>query len=132
MRRILGFLKTYLVVSLIFGMVDLADNILTFLKFNDSWYAVAISIFFFLFFFFNILSLIIFRYHRVPRIAYVLPFYYLVSYVLFILIALSLTLLTVLPPWLVPATVVLGVITSLFEMGFSIYLLQKIDFAPAL
>ncbi|GEM_PF-6562063 len=126
------FLKTYLIISLFFGTIDLIDNFLTFLKISYPWYTLLLSIFFFLFFFFNIFFLIIFRQHRVLRIAYLLPIYYLISYAFFFVAALFLSQLEVLPSWLVPATIIFGVVTSIFEMGFSIYLLQKINFAPAL
>ena len=82
----------------------------------------------FVYFFFNIGSIAVFRYHRVERIAYVLPIYHLIAILFFISIGLILMSLGTVSEWVLGSLRVMGISTSLFEIVFSLYLLNRIGF----
>ncbi len=123
-----SFLKYYLFIALFFGILSFLDNILTILKLTNNSYINILTIVFFLFFFFNIMAIPLFHHYHAQRIAYVLPFYHIISYI--ILLALS-SILTVKAlilggGWIL--LIMIGTITSLFEIIFSLYLLKKFKF----
>ncbi len=129
MRPRTGFLKTYLYIAIFFGIIGLTDTILSvLLSFTSPVYTYLISAAVFLFFFFNLAAIIIFKYSQAERIAYVLPAYHLASYLFFFLVGLALLAVGQTPEWLRLLLIALGLIASLFEIGFSFYLLKKLDF----
>lgn len=129
MRPRTGFLKTYLYIALLFGIIGLADTLLSvLLSFTSLVYTYLISAAAFLFFFFNLAAIIIFKYSRAEKVAYVLPIYHLSSYLAFFMVGLVLLAVGQTPEWLRLLLIVIGLIASLFEIGFSFYLLKKLDF----
>ena len=121
-----GFAKTYFIIALIFGLLGLVDILLSFLHKEPVWYASTISILLFFFFFFNILAIALFHHHHMENIAFVLPVYHLVSYVIFLGIGLWLSTQETLLSWIDPTLLTVGVITSSFEILFSFYLLAHV------
>ncbi len=128
MERNLRFLHTYLYIVLFIGLVGLADALLTFLKITFPIYVKIVTLVLFLFFFINIFSIAVFRRHRLEKIVYIIPIYHITSYVLFLSLGLYLTILVIIPPWLSVALICLQIVSSIFELSFSIYLLKKFDF----
>ena len=126
----LGFLHFYLYCTLIIGLLGLTDALLTFLKITPLLYVRIVTLVLFLFVFFNILSIALFRRQNLERIVFVLPIYHIASYVLFLSLGLYLAFKTIIPLWLSFVLIGLQVVSSLFELGFSIYLLQKFDYSP--
>ena len=121
-----GFAKTYFIITILFGLLGLIDILLSFLGKEPVWYASTISILLFFFFFFNILAIAFFHHHHMEDIAFVLPVYHLVSYVLFVGIGLWLVTRETLPLWVDPTLTAVGVITSAFEILFSFYVLAHV------
>ena len=132
MKSGFGFLRVYLLSVVIIGLIGLADALLTFLKIAPALYVRIVSLLLFLFFFFNVFSLAAFRRHQLPKIVYVLPIYHLVSYIVFLSLALYLTIIAVIPSWLSYTLIGLQLISSLFELSFSIYLLTRSESYQAL
>ena len=125
MKSGLGFLRTYLYVIMIISLLGLTDAVLHFLKITPILYARIVPLVLFLFFFFNLFSIIIFRRRQLKRIVYLLPIYYLVSYIIFLSIGLGLSITGYTTTWLSFALIGIQAASSLFELGFSIYLLTK-------
>lgn len=125
MRQRYWFLKFYLIVALIFGFLSLSDNLLTTLKIDLNIYNLTLLIMGFFFFFFNIAAIPLFHHHHVERIAYVLPIYHIVTYLIFLGLGLYLALLENVDGWIWTSLLVIGFITSIFEMVFSAYLLKR-------
>ncbi|MDP3698931.1 MAG: hypothetical protein Q8R47_05060 [Nanoarchaeota archaeon] len=126
------FLRTYLYAVMSIALLGLTDAVLHFLKITPILYVKIVPLVLFLFFFFNIFSIAIFRRRQVRKIVYVLPFYHLLSYILFLSLGLYLTVTGFNPSWLGFALIGIQAASSLFELGFSMYLLMKSEFSPAL
>ncbi len=122
------FLRIYLVVALIYGFLGLSDNLSTIFNVGNNIYTQFLILVSFCFFFFNLIALAFFHYHRVEKLAYILPIYHLATYLLFLILGFILISIDQVPLWSWTALVVLGNITSLFEIFFSIFLLRRIDF----
>lgn len=124
------FLKVYLIIALIYGILGLIDGSFIFFNFTNNLFSLILAFLSFIFFFFNIISLIIFRHHYVPKLAYVLPIYHLITYCLFFGVGFYLFFkpdfydLTWIP------LMITGIVFSLLEIMFCIYLLKKTDFTP--
>lgn len=127
-----GFLRAYLIIALLMGFLGLLDNIFALVNVTPALYQDIVVTILFLFFFFNLYSIIIFRRHKVERIAYVLPIYHLLSYALFVSFGITVIFVAATPEWLATALIGLGFASSLFEIVFSAYLLTKLDFSPSL
>ncbi|MEK6968993.1 MAG: hypothetical protein AABW48_01045 [Nanoarchaeota archaeon] len=141
MKQKKKFLQVYLITALIFGFISLADNAFIFLSntFNSTFafldstnriYTLVLAILSFLFFFFNLTSLVVFKHQRVEKIAYVLPLYHLLNNVLFVGIGLILNILNTVSNAVWMGVIIAGIICSLFEIGFSSYLLKRFNSPP--
>lgn len=129
MKQKRWFLGLYLIIAVIFGFFGLVDNILAYFAIAPNYalyYSAAIAVFSFVFFFFNIFSIAVFRHHNVEKIAYVLPAYYLICYVMFFIISFTLAEITV--NWVTNTLMGASALTSLFEMGFGLYLLKRLRY----
>lgn len=124
-----GFLRVYLYSVVFIGLIGLADALLTFFAISPLLYVRIVSLLLFLFFFFNIFSLAVFRRHPLPKIVYVLPIYHIVSYIFFLSLGLYLVITGINPSWLSFALIGLQLVSSLFELSFSMYLLKKFDYS---
>ncbi|MEK6940242.1 MAG: hypothetical protein AABX31_05960 [Nanoarchaeota archaeon] len=120
-----GFLRKYLYIVIIIALIGISDAMLTFLKVSFPLYARIIPLVLFLFFFFNIFAIAIFRRHQVGKIVYVLPIYYIISYLLFLSLGLYLVVRGIIPTWLSYTLIGIQAAFSLFELSFSVYLLMK-------
>ena len=127
-----NFLLVYLYLALTFGIIGLVDNIFTFLDFMPQMYVLAVLAATVFFFIFNIITIPIFMHQRVPRVAFVLPVYHVLSFIVFFGagVALFVFELTGEKLW-VWGMIGLGFIASLFEIIFSLYLLRKFSFTKA-
>ncbi|MEW5896242.1 MAG: hypothetical protein AB1668_00990 [Nanoarchaeota archaeon] len=133
MKQKRWFLSLYLVVAVVFGVLGLIESILAYFTTAPQiipnyayYYSLAMAVFSFLFFFFNIFSIAVFRHHGVVRIAYVLPAYYLICYVLFFILGFAFAGITV--GWVTNALIAASTLTSLFEIGFGLYLMKRFVF----
>lgn len=131
MKANIRFLRGYLYVVVIIALIGVADAVLTSLKITPSLYVRIIPLLLFLFFFFNIFAITIFRRHQLPRIVYVLPIYHLLSYIFFMSLGLYLIITSFNTTWLNFTLIGIQGASSLFELGFSLYLLTKPDLSPA-
>lgn len=126
-----GFLKVYFYTSLLFGLLGLIDILLTVLLTTTPLvYAYVVSALTFLFFFFNITALIVFRHQRQQGIFYVLPVYHLISYIVFLLLGTALIIMGIYPEWLQAVLAAVSIAAAFFEIGFSFYLLRKMEYSP--
>ena len=126
-----GFLKFYLVIALLMGFLGLLDNVFAVVNFTLLLYRYSVVTILFLFFFFNVSALAVFRHHRVEHIAYVLPIYHLLSYLLFIGVGAVIIFIETTPEFLTIGIILAGFLSSLFEILFSGYLLYRQDFSPS-
>ena len=132
MKPRMRFLQIYLIIALMIGFLGLLDNLFALISFTHPIYQSIVVAILFLFFFFNIFSLAIFWHHRVPRAAYVLPVYHLLSYLLLVSIGGVIAYLSAIPELGRNIILAGGFLSSLFEVAFSSYLLYKLDFSPSL
>ena len=119
------FLRIYLILALIFGLLGLSDSILSLLEVSSAIYSLIMVLVPFLFFFFNIIAIPTFHHHRAEKIAFVLPIYHIVTYILFIGLAFVLFSMDNIHKLVETGIITIGLLTSAFEIGFSIYLLKR-------
>ena len=126
------FLQVYLYLALAFGLLGLLDSIFTVSNFMPPLYVMSILAVSVLFFIFNIITIPLFMHQRVPRLAFVLPIYHVVSFMLFFGLGVALFVFNMAgkPMW-VWAMISVGIMASLFEIIFSLYLLRKLGFRKA-
>ena len=124
MKEKKGFLRIYLILVIVFGLLGLVESILAFIgvTFNQYLYFSIIGIIIF-FFFFNIISLAILKKQGVKRIAYVLPIYYIITIPLFFGVGVGLVLKE---SAILQFPFVISLISSLFEISFSIYTIIRL------
>ena len=122
-----GFLRFYLIIALLIGIIGLIDTILTLLNFNNQIYDYIILSITIFFFFFNILTLPIFHYHNVEKMAYILPIYHLSTYILFSLLGIILVLSNKNISWINISLIVISFLAALFEILFSIFLIIRLN-----
>ena len=125
MRPRYWFLKFYLIVALILGVLSLSDSIFSALDININVYNLTLLIIGFFFFFFNIIAIPLFHHHHVKKIAYVLPIYHIITYLLFLGLGFYLAALQNVDSLIWNSLTITGFITSIFEIVFSLYLLRK-------
>ncbi len=127
MKTKMNFLRVYLYLAISFGIMGILDEILIY--FNLTFHSSIFSLLLIAFFFFNIISIAFFHHHRIQRIAYVLPIYYLISYLTFNIFALILLKYNLFVNWNILLTII-AFLSSIFEIGFSSYLLDKFELLP--
>ncbi len=121
-----GFLKSYLSIIILIGLLGLIDASLTYLHFTNTIYETAILIFSVLFFFFNILAIIFLHYHGTENIFYILPIYHLVTFVVFNALGLVIISHGWFSPIIFTGTVMIEFFSSLFEITFAAYLVKRL------
>jgi hypothetical protein len=123
-----GFLKIYLYIALLFGIISLVDNFLVIFEVNNNVYVMLLMFITHAFFFFNIVTIPLFHYFRVKKIAYILPLYHLLTYILFFSVGFLLTIVGIIlsGTWII--LVGISILSSIFEIAVAIYLLRKFEF----
>jgi hypothetical protein len=123
-----GFLKVYLYIALLFGIISLIDNFLVIFDVINNIYVMLLMFITHVFFFFNIITIPLFHYFRVNKIAYILPLYHMLTYILFFSVGFLLTMSGIIlsGTWLI--LVIISILSSIFEIGIAIYLLKKFEF----
>ena len=121
-----GFVKFYLFLTIIFGILGIIDSLLVVFQIQSTIYDRIMGILLLLFLFFNLMAIALFQYYRVERIAFVLPIYHIISYGLFVFIGFWLIFKAITSAWVSPVLIVVGIATSLFEILFSIYVLVSL------
>ncbi|MFH1682732.1 MAG: hypothetical protein ABIA37_02960 [Candidatus Woesearchaeota archaeon] len=127
MARKKRFLGIYLWIALVFGIIGLLDGLTSLFGFNLVLYEAIISILALLFFFFNIFAWAHFIQDRLEKITWVLPIYHLVGYVTFFIIGLVLSWKGMLSGGVTSSLSIISMLTSSFEILFSLYLLKKFE-----
>ena len=123
------FLKTYLIAALAYGLLGLIDSGFVIFRFQSTAFTRVLFSISFLFFFLSIAAIAFFGHHRVQRIAYVLPIYHLVSYLFFIVLGFILASMETFQKWVWLSLLIIGILTSLFEIIFSVYLMAATAFS---
>jgi hypothetical protein len=127
-KSIEKFLGVYLIIAFAFGIIGLADGLLSLIGFSSIVYASIIIPLAILFFFFNIFTLVHFIQGKLAKITWVLPIYHLATYVLFFIIGLTLSIQGSLFDWVVILLGITAILTSIFEIAFSFYLFRRFKF----
>ncbi len=131
-----GFLKTYYIIALIWSLIGLIDSFFitgrleNFLSNSYIIYSYFLSIFFFAFFVFSIIVIFNFRKKKLSKVVYVLPIYHIVFPILSIFVSIAIGIYigitgkvdvdlyqSIASP--------IGIVSSLFELVFSMYILKK-------
>ncbi len=118
-----GFLLVYLFLAGLAGLFGIIDNSLVFFESAGRMYLSAVSLALLFYFCFNLLAIVVFYRQRQEPLAYVLPLYHLLTIILFSLIGLYFASGTSF--FVRVSLLIIGYLTSLFEIGFSAYLLKK-------
>jgi len=125
MEKKRGFLRVYLILALVMGILGLLDAILTLAKVNITYYGEIIALIAFIFFWFNFTALIFFIYQRLEKITWVLPIYHIAIYILFTIIAVILFVRGLTESINLSLMAGAGILAAAFEIGFSLHLLMK-------
>ncbi|MBS3166243.1 hypothetical protein J4444_03925 [Candidatus Woesearchaeota archaeon] len=118
-----GFLGIYLLITIAFGILGLVDVVMFLLKYQPKVYSFIAAVLSVGFFILSAVALFVFWHHRVRKIVYVLPLYQVISYILFSIAGIYLferpQEMTIL------LFAAFQIVVSIFEIGFSVYLLRK-------
>ena len=115
-------IRIYLYTALIFGIIGLVDSTAAQVLQLPALYFTILSVLLFLFFIVNIAALVLFFNKKLPGLFLILPVYHIIIFLFFLTIS-----------WLIKVEIVLkmsitiGILTSLFETIFSIYLLNRLN-----
>lgn len=123
MKRKRNFLLVYLSLALLLGFVGIVSDLIGLLGKVSNIHFYIMGNLVLLFFLFNVVAIPVFHHLKLERIVYVLPIYYLVSYVLFFILGLVLTITEA----MIGIFTIISILTSVFEIGFSIYLIKKLE-----
>lgn len=129
MEKKRGFIKAYLIIALIFGVVGLIDTSLTFLKLDSLIYASIMGMIVILFFLFNLLSLFLLIRYQAEGIYFILPIYHLLLYSALFALSFLVSIVESLANFSWSVFIAIGYLTALFEISFSLYLLKRIKVA---
>ena len=121
-----GFLKAYLSIIILVGLLGLIDASFTYLHFTNRIYETALLIFSVIFFFFNILAIAFFHHHGTEKIVYILPIYHLIAFVVFNAIGLVIITRSWFSPLVFTSTVTIEFLSSLLEITFAAYLVKRL------
>lgn len=130
------FFKFYYILVIIYAIIGLLDSLVfsgtkeTFGQISILW-QVIVMIFVFAIFVLSIIALFIFIKNKFAKITLVIPIYYLVSTVLLFFYGIIWGVVSAVQGDLIneqlipPGLLVIGIISSLFELIFSVYVLSK-------
>ena len=124
----LKFLRIYLILTLVFGVIGLSDSILSLLKISSLTYSIILGTLAFVFFFFNIFALVHIMQEKLEKITWVLPTYHILTTILFTILGIILSLAGLLNQIAIFLLIIIGLLSSIFEIGFSVYLLKRFKF----
>ena len=124
----LKFLRIYLILTLVFGVIGLSDSILSLLKISSLTYSIILGTLSFVFFFFNIFALVHIMQEKLEKITWVLPTYHILTTILFTILGIILSLAGLLNQIAIFLLIIIGLLSSIFEIGFSVYLLKRFKF----
>ena len=123
----LKFLRIYLIIALAFGVIGISDSLLSLLKFSSTIYTIIVGLLAFLFFFFNIFAWVHITQAKLEKITWVLPIYHLLTAVLFTIFGIIFSLAGLLTTGIIVLLGIIGILTSIFEVLFSFYLLKRFE-----
>lgn len=127
MERLQKFLRTYLIIVIIYALLGVLDSILQFAQYSTPIYTALLSVITLLFFLFNMIALAVFFKTKQERITLVLPLYHLALYVIFFIIGIATASLAT-KESLFFGMSIFGLITSIAELSFGYYLIKKLEF----
>ncbi len=125
MKKRRSFLKFYLIITILIASLIFIDSMFNILNIQKDNFSSLIFLFSYLFFFFNILSLFIFILKNLERITYFLPIYQMIIFIFFSISGGYLIIKGLLSPNVVYTLALMSLITSAFEIVFSIYLIKR-------
>lgn len=125
MKKRRSFLKFYLIITILIASLIFIDSMFNILNIQKDNFSSLIFLFSYLFFFFNILSLFIFILQNLERITYFLPIYQMIIFIFFSISGGYLIIKGLLSPNVVYTLALMSLITSTFEIVFSIYLIKR-------
>lgn len=125
MKKRRSFLKFYLIITILIASLIFIDSMFNILNIQKDNFSSLIFLFSYFFFFFNILSLFIFILQNLERITYFLPIYQMIIFIFFSISGSYLIIKGLLSPNVVYTLALMSLITSTFEIVFSIYLIKK-------
>ncbi len=123
----LRFLRIYLIITLAFGVIGISDSTLSLFDASSIIYSIIIGLLAFLFFFFNIFALVHLMQDKLEKITWILPTYHLLSAVLITIFGVLMALQGLLTNNVIFSLGIFGVLSSTFEIVFSLYLLKRFE-----
>ncbi len=122
-----GYLQGYILSIVLFALLSLVNDVLLLLEKSISSLATAVAIATIGFFILSLVTLALFVKWQVPRILLVLPLYLIISTILFLAGGIALGLLNQMTATTILAITVISILSALFQIGFSIYLIFHFD-----
>ena len=126
MKEKRGFLKVYLYLALIFGVIHFVDSILTWTNVPNAinWIISILTIFFFIF---NFVTISFFHHHNVLNIHHYLPKIYIFNYALMFILSLTFIFTEITPIITGIILFILNLTIALFLIIFSTYLIKIVE-----
>ena len=136
MEKSSRFFKTYFILVIFYAIIGILDSLFlsgmkeTFGQISILW-MVFVSLFEFVIFILSIIALVVFIKNKLPKVTLIMPIYHLITAVLILIYGFAWGILSAVQgnpiagQLIPPGMIAIGVISSLFELIFSIYILSK-------
>jgi len=136
MEKSSRFFKTYFILVIFYAIIGILDSLFlsgmkeTFGQISILW-MVFVSLFEFTIFILSIIALVVFIKNKLPKVTLIMPIYHLITAVLILIYGFAWGILSAVQgnpiagQLIPPGMIAIGVISSLFELIFSIYILSK-------
>ncbi|MBS3072326.1 hypothetical protein J4477_00650 [Candidatus Pacearchaeota archaeon] len=136
MEKSSRFFKTYFILVIFYAIIGILDSLFlsgmkeTFGQISILW-MVFVSLFEFAIFILSIIALVVFIKNKLPKVTLIMPIYHLITAVLILIYGFAWGILSAVQgnpiagQLIPPGMIAIGVISSLFELIFSIYILSK-------
>ncbi len=120
-----ALVRWYVLAALLFGILGFIDTIIAYFSTGAISYFYIASLLFLFFFLANIFFLFYFIHNRLAKIFYVLPAYHIAAYIILSVAGAIVIFKEFSHPSISITFSLIALITSIFEIFFSLYLLKK-------
>ncbi|MBI2573561.1 hypothetical protein HYV86_06875 [Candidatus Woesearchaeota archaeon] len=122
-----GYLQLYILSVLLFAILSIVNDVLLVTGNEITLLGVIVAITTLIFFLFNLVTFALFVKWQAPRILLTLPVYIVSITLLFIIAGVTLGVLNLLTAKIVLGITIASIFSSVFELGFSAYLISSFD-----
>ena len=121
-----GFLKVYLILMVIFAVLQFTDSVMGLFNIENP-FVIILSLLVFLFFIFNVIAWPLMYRYGAEKHVYLLPIFYISSYLFLFVSSLILIIMQVKVAYAWIILTALGVIFAIGLLGYALYLFKIVD-----